>query len=262
MIKERLKGKFTQRWLSRSDEYYSPIFQRLYGSQYAYLERKGYGVTLDLEAIDESQEECIIINEEYIKKQVSERGFIFNPDEYRAMGYLEIGLGDYYEIFTSINALNRGFIKLLEEAEPLAAMPLIRLQLDNLTYLAAELKHPFRVLYKVFREGKQLIDIKIKNKSLIASSIRKELDEKHHYKLEELYRTYSCFVHPSIKQTDFEVNGYFSLKKGKEVITKAEMKRLSSDMIYINRIISINLLCQIFSYNSGLKEKKETNRNE
>lgn len=39
---EKLKGKFTQRWLSRSDEFYSPIFARLFYAQFHYLDRKGY----------------------------------------------------------------------------------------------------------------------------------------------------------------------------------------------------------------------------
>lgn len=30
----KLKGKFTQWWLSRSDEYYSPIFSRLFYAQF------------------------------------------------------------------------------------------------------------------------------------------------------------------------------------------------------------------------------------
>lgn len=102
-------------------------------------------------------------------------------------------------------------------------MPLIRLQLDNLTYLAAELKHPFRVLYKVFSEGKQLIDVRIKNKPIVPSAVRAELDEQHGYNLNELYKEYSSFVHPSSGQTNFEVNSYFSFKEGKDVLTKAEI---------------------------------------
>lgn len=43
----KLKGKFTQRWLAASDEYYSPIFGRLFYAQFAYLDRKGYTIPLD-----------------------------------------------------------------------------------------------------------------------------------------------------------------------------------------------------------------------
>lgn len=36
-----------QRLLIRSDEYYSPIFARLFYAQYSYLEKKGYAITLE-----------------------------------------------------------------------------------------------------------------------------------------------------------------------------------------------------------------------
>ena len=35
----KLKGKFTQRWLAASDEYYSPIFSRLHYAQYNFLKK-------------------------------------------------------------------------------------------------------------------------------------------------------------------------------------------------------------------------------
>ena len=44
----KLKGKFTQRWLAKSEEYYSPIFSRLFYAQYSCIEKKGYAVSLDI----------------------------------------------------------------------------------------------------------------------------------------------------------------------------------------------------------------------
>lgn len=254
----KLKGKFTQRWLSRSDEYYSPIFCRLFYAQCSYLDKKGYcfpselltaifnaakeGEALeDIEGIDE-----LIAP---LKDSIKAKGEAFDMNEFRAMVMIQLGLGDFVEIETSINALNRGFIKLLEAAEPLAAMPLIRLQLENLTFLKAELMYPFRVLYRVFNEGKQLNDIKIKGKPLVASKIREELkDSQCDYN--EIYSNYCGFVHPSSDQTNFSVKGYYSYKEGRNVITKAEIKRLCSDMIKVNLKITRLLQCQIFSYNS------------
>lgn len=253
---EKLKGKFTQRWLSNSSEYYLPIFVRLYNAQFNYLDRKGYTIPLEaiqqLKAVDKIGRELdlddSIIAELRSKLQIED----FDKDEFRAMLYLQAGFGDWSEIAASIDTVNRGFIKLLEAAEPLAAMPLIRLQLENLTYIAAELKYPFRILHKVFIEGKQLSEIKIKNKAIVPSAIRKEFDEEHSYNLDELYKAYSSYVHPSSKQTNFEYNVYYSNKEGKEVIPQKEIKRLCKDMIYINRIIAILLLAQTFKYNSGL----------
>lgn len=251
---EKLKGKFTQRWLSNSSEYYLPIFVRLYNAQFNYLDRKGYTIPLEalqqLEAVDENGRELIL--DEPTKNKLIEGLNIkggFNPDEFRAMLYIQAGYGDWSELAASIDAMNKGFIKLLEAAEPLAAMPLIRLQLENLTYLFAELKYPFRILHKVFIEGKQLSEIKIKNKAIVPSAIRKEIDEENGYRLNELYKTYSSFVHPSSKQTNFEYNVYYSTKEGKDIMPKKEIKRLCSDMVEINRIITVLLQCQIVKYN-------------
>lgn len=46
----KLKGKFTQWWLSRSDEYYSPIFSRLFYAQFNYIDKKGYTLPSELTA--------------------------------------------------------------------------------------------------------------------------------------------------------------------------------------------------------------------
>lgn len=259
---QKLKGKFTQRWLSKSDEFYSPIFARLFYAQFHYLDKKGYTLPSELitalyDAEKEGKElETIEGIEELIaplKESITAKGKAFDLNELRAMVMIQLGLGDFIEIDTSINALNRGFITLLEAAEPLAAMPLIRLQLENLTFLKAELMYPFRILYRVFNEGKQLSDIKIKGKPIVASKIREELkDSQCDYN--EIYCNYCGFIHPSSTQSEFRVNQYYSYKEGRTVITKAEIKRLCEDMIKINRKIARLLECQTFAYNAGLKD--------
>ena len=61
---DKLKGKFTQRWLSASDKYYLPIFERLFYAQYAYLDRKGYTFPLEfLKAAVEADKEGKIFDE-------------------------------------------------------------------------------------------------------------------------------------------------------------------------------------------------------
>ena len=259
---DKLKGKFTQRWLAASDDYYSPIFSRLFYAQFAYLDRKGYTIPLDfLKAVTEADEKGLDFDEvdgfaeltAPLVESMKAKDEAFDVNELRAMYYIQIGLGDFVEIQTSINALIRGFITLLENNEPLAAMPLIRLQLENLTYLAAELKYPFRVLYRVFNDEKQLGDIKIKGKPLVGSKIREELNDSQ-CSYSEMYADYCGFVHPSTKQGKFSVKQYYSYSKDKAVMTKAEIKRLCSDMIKINRKIAVLLQCQIFAYNAGLKD--------
>lgn len=258
----KLKGKFTQRWLANSDEYFSPIFGRLFYAQFNYLDRKGYTfppetliAMMQAESAGKDFEEIEGIEEALapLAESMKAKGEAFDENELRAMVMIQMGLGDFVEIETSINALNRGFITLLEATEPLAAMPLIRLQLENLTFLKAELMYPFRVLYRVFNEGKQLNDIKIKGKPIVASKIREALKD-NCCDYNEIYCNYCGFVHPSSTQTNFSVNQYYSYKEGRNVLTKAEIKRLCDDMIKINRKIAILLQCQTFAYNAGLKD--------
>lgn len=236
----RLKGKFTQRWLSASEEYYYPLWSRLFYAQFHYLQNKGIEVDVE-DYADDSFEEALV--------KLEAKG-----GEYRAMYFLQFGLDDVIDIASSIDSLNRGFIKLLEAAEPLAAMALVRLQLDNLTYLAAELKYPFRILYKVFYKGKRLSQIQVQGKNLNPSAIRKELDEQNNWNVSELYDRYPSFIHPDKVQLELRPSSYYSYKEGKNVLTKAEIKNLCSDMMAINRMMAVLIQCQIFSYNSGLKD--------
>ena len=53
---------------------------------------------------------------------------------------------DFSVIFDTIMISNRAFIKLLSDSEMYAAYALVRLRLDNLTYLYAEYEHPSKVL--------------------------------------------------------------------------------------------------------------------
>jgi hypothetical protein len=232
----RLKGKFTQRWLAASNEYYSPIHLGLFYAQYAYFKRKDFENPILTKDIDEVEA---------------------NGAELRAFYTICSGYDDFCDILDSIFGLNRGFKILLDNTEAVAAMALIRLQIDNLTYLAAELKYPFRILYKVFRKGYRLSQIKIAGKNLNPAAIRKELDEQHNYGLCELYDKYSSFVHPDKAQIQLNPNSYYSSKKQSYILTKAAIKELSKDMIYINQLMIGLLQCQIFSYNAGLKDNNE-----
>ena len=216
----RLKGKFTQRRLSASEEYYYPLWSRLFYAQFHYLQNKGIEVDVE-DYADDSFEEASV--------KLEAKG-----GEYRAMYFLQFGLDDVIDIASSIDSLNRGFIKLLEAAE--------------------ELKYPFRILYKVFYKGKRLSQIQVQGKNLNPSAIRKELDEQNNWNVSELYDRYPSFIHPDKVQLQLRPSSYYSYKEGKNVLTKAEIKNLCSDMIAINRMMAVLIQCQIFSYNSGLKD--------
>lgn len=239
----KLKGKFTQKWLTDSDDYYNPIFIRLKNAAGNYFRRQG--LEMQPEGLFEAETLEDILKEEILSK-IEAHG-----NEVRALTFLQCGISEFNYIESSISSLNRGFIKLLEAAEPLAAMALVRLQLDNLTYLAAELKYPFRILYKVYFKNRRLSQIQVQGKNLNPAAIRKELDEQHGYNLCELYDRYSSYVHPDQLQfLNQHLDSYRTFGKGK--IPKAKMKELTADMVAINRIIAVLLQCQIFGYNSGL----------
>ena len=274
---EKLKGKFSLKWLEDCWEYYSPIITNLYWSQYEYLLKKGYVqkiidkyfsevVKTDgkemwwyrepdymLNVWDLGVDDSIIAT---LKEQLEIKGG-FREEELRVMFNITAGWNDYTSIHQSIQALNYGFFNLLKNNLPQSAMPLVRLQIENLTYLAAEAKYPFKILRKVYIEGKQLNEIKVKGKNLMPSTIRKELDEKLGTNIDELYRKYSHYIHPSPKGTNVrDVKTYYSYKEGREKISQKEIRRLSKDMILVNQVIADLLKEQIKFYRTAIKEQE------
>lgn len=237
---EKLKGKFTQRWLAASDEYYSPIFGRLFYAQFHFLKKNP---PMTDEVLSHLIKGDLVNSDEEIEQNLS-------PEE-RAWLMINCGIDYFTFIADSVNSLNRSFSLLLEAGELTTAKALIRLQLDNLTYVMAELKYPFRIFYKVYIKGKNLSQIKIAGKNLNPSEIRKEAATKY-ADLAELYDTYSSFVHPSKSQLQ-----YHSLNRrfGTQKVTKKEKKEVAADMIKVNTILKTLLECQIFAYNTGLIER-------
>lgn len=177
---------------------------------------------------------------------------LLSPEQ-KAWVIINCGYDYFTFIADSVNSLNRSFNLLIEAGELATAKALIRLQLDNLTYVMAELKYPFRIFYKVYFKGKNLSQIQIAGKNLNPSEIRKEAATKY-ADLAELYSTYSGFVHPSMNQLQ-----YHSLyrKFGAKKVTKKEMKEVAIDMIKVNTILKTLLECQIYRYKSGLIVKEE-----
>ena len=153
----------------------------------------------------------------------------------RIKDLLEYGTDDFYHIFKAINSFNKCFITILEEAEPLAAFPFIRMQVDNLVCLYAETLYPTIILYSIYNKGRTLNQIKVKGKALVHSELRKELDPI----VSEIYAKYSGFVHPSKQQIDAD-------KK----ILKKYIKDFASDMVQINNVITKVLINHIKYFES------------
>ena len=235
----KLKGLFSQRWLNESYYYYYPLFDRLTKAQSKYLYNKGY-INLKYPNLDKEE----------VKAKVESEGFTFLEREYKATLNLMLGMGEFDYIEDAIDSTNRGFINLLKAGESLPAMALIRLQLENLTYIYAEFKHPFRVLSEVFKKGKALNDIEIKKTALSAGKIREEIDKELESNVRDLYKLYSGYIHPSIKHRNLDLVGTFDFDEKKLALSKDEIKILSKDMITVNRLITQLIKKQIQAYNT------------
>lgn len=243
---DKLKGKFSQRWLAASDEYYSPIFIRLFYAQFYFLQ-KNPPMTDDV--LHHLMKGDLSNSDEEIEQLLS-------PIQ-RAWYLINCGWDYFTLIAESINGLNRSFNLLLEAGELTTAKALIRLQLDNLTYVMAELKYPFRIFYKVYFKGRNLSQIQIAGKNLNPSEIRKEAATEY-ADLSKLYSTYSGFVHPSMEQLQYHS---LNRKFGTQKVTKKEKKEVAADMIKVNTILKTLLLCQIYRYNTGLIMKDNEKAN-
>lgn len=229
-----LKSRFSFNDLNHSFRFYFPIIERLFYAEHYYFKKKGY--QMKSEYFDLSDDEIEAMG-----------------NEYRVLITLEKGWDDISYLTNSVDSINSGFAKLLDNAEVQAAFALVRIQLDNLTYIFAELQHPFQVLYKVFAKGRTLNQITIDGKQLNPSAIRKELDEKCHTNICELYKKYSCFIHPNKEQNKIRMNeGYNSNKKERQTLSIAKQKEYAKDMIYINQLLARLMLIQVSAFNTGI----------
>ena len=219
-----MKKRFTYKDLEDSSNYYYPIFEAIF-----YANCELYKTSEQKPPLNIDNPRCTIQN------------------------FLNTGDDDLYNIFDSLNIYNRCFVELLNKTEALVALPLIRLQLDNLTAIYAETLHPFQILHKLFDGGKKLEKIKIKGNHIVPSELRKELDEKYGSTIDELYKKYSYFIHPSKAQKEANVGSYYSHKKDSYVASKKDVRMYAKDMVYVNQIIGNVLLAHLADIKSKIK---------
>lgn len=222
-----MKKRFTYKDLEDSSAYYYPIFLAIFYANWKYY--KG----------NEFESGKLVVDE--------------NSNTYRILKTLSSGFDDFCYISDTINIYNRCFIELLSKADALVAFPLIRLQLDNLTAIFAETLHPFQILHKLYDGGKKLEKIKIKGSHIVPSEIRKELDEKFGSTIDDLYKKYSYFIHPSKSQKEVDMGSYYSNKEDKYVASKKDVRMYAKDMVYVNQIIGNVLLAHLEDIKSQTK---------
>lgn len=219
-----MKKRFTYKNLEDSSTYYYPIFEAIF-----YANCKLYKTSEQNTPLNTDNPRCTIQN------------------------YLNCGFDDLYNICNTLNIYNRCFIELLSKADALVALPLIRLQLENLTAIYAETLYPFQILHKLFDNGRVLGQIRISGKYIVPSDLRKELDTRYGTTIGELYNKYSGFIHPSKSQKDIQLGNYYSYKKDMYVASKKDVLMYAKDMVYVNQIIGNVLLAHLEDIKSQIK---------
>jgi len=227
------RRKFTPADMEHPEDFYGDIAKRLY-----YAER--YAINYRNASIEKVAEYKQYIDGETDKLPE------FGSDDERLAVKLCLGEDDFQPMIDNVITINRCFHKLLKSLEPLGALALVRMQIDNLKHIYAETKHPGKVLYRIYENGRELNQIKIDGKAINASELIQELDEKHG-RIREIWKTYCQYVHPSKRQTEVRIYSYFDYLKMKELPTENSIKYFSWDMVYVNMVIA-STLYQRLSY--------------
>ena len=219
-----MKKRFTYKDLEDSSTYYYPIFGAIFSANCKLYKTSEQKPPLDTD----------------------------NPRS-SIQNYLNLGEDDFYNISDTINIYNRCFIDLLNKTEALVALPLIRLQLENLTAIYAETLHPFQILHKLYDGGKNLGKVVVDGSYIVPSELRKEMDARYGTTIGELYKKYSGFIHPSKSQKEVDMGSYYSNKEDKYVASKKDVRMYAKDMVYVNQIIGNILLAHLEDIKSKIK---------
>lgn len=198
--------------------------------------------------------ECYALGEADPEKMKAFPDVEFASDEERLTTKVNLGFDDFTPMIENVITINRCFTKLLKSIEPLGALALVRIQIDNLKHIYAETKYPTKVLHRIYEDGRELNQIKIDGKAINPTELIQELDEKHG-RIRDIWKTYCQYVHPSKKQTEVKMRSYFSYMKLKQVPSPKAIKYFSWDMVFINMIISSTLCKRLDELIAIVKEK-------
>ncbi len=154
------------------------------------------------------------------------------------------GNDDYSTMIENIIAIDRSFNILLNSLEPLGALALVRIQLDNLKHLYAEKKYPGRVLHRIFENGWELNQVKVNGQAIKSGELLNELEEKYG-RINQIWKHYCDYVHPSKSQVNLQIKTHFNYLRFKKVPNKKDIKYFSWDMVYVNMIITNVLLSRL-----------------
>ena len=167
---------------------------------------------------------------------------------------LNMGWNYYDSILDNVKDLNRCFIKLIKENEYNAALPLIRLQMDNLCVMYAEYLYPEKILLPILENGKELGRIKIDGDYIRAKALVDKLATQYE-PLTTIWMDSCCYVHPSKKREEASISTITNPQTGYCIKDRQKEKKYLKDMVLINQVILDVLNIQLDFYIIKLKEK-------
>lgn len=237
----KLHRKFMPQDMRCADEHYHALAERLFLAEYY-----AYGGD---EVSAEKVEMCRAYADGLMYEEPEYEG-----DEERVALLTAIGYDDYSAIIENVVMLDRCFCKLLDTVEPLCALSLVRIQMDNLKHIYAETKYPGKVLYKIYVKGRDLNQVKIDGRAINSTELIAELDERFG-RVRDMWKKYCQYIHPSREQKDVSMRSYFSYLRLREVPTPRAIKYFSWDMVFINMLITNLLFHRLDELVKVLKEK-------
>ena len=129
---------------------------------------------------------------------------------------------DYFTPLTkSIVDINRCFIRLFNIGEPKTALPLLRMQVDNLLYIYAETLYPNKVLRYIFVNDYSFDQIKVDGNKLSRKDLFDRLDAEYKDNgIRDIYGKYCAYIHPSKAQSEFSIAQYYKRETEEYLPTK------------------------------------------
>lgn len=238
------KRKFMPSDMERADEHYNGLAERIFLAEYYAYGGDEVECQDKLDAFVEYAEG---------KSEVEPE---FEDDNERLAVLTKLGLDDFCPIIENVIMLDRCFCKLLNSLEPLCALSLVRIQMDNLKHIYAETKYPGTVLYRIYEKGRDLNQIKVQGKAINSTELINELDERFG-RVKEMWKTYCQYIHPSRQQKGVSMRSYFSYLRLRQVPTTNAIKYFSWDMVFINMLITNLLFHRLDELVKVLKEKRK-----
>lgn len=166
---------------------------------------------------------------------------------------LNMGWNYYDSILQHIKTLNRCFYKLIKEGEYAAALPLLRLQMDNLCVIYAETLYPEKVLPYILEKGRNLGQIKINGEYLKAGVLLDKLDIQY-TKLKAIWSEACGYVHPSKAIDEASETHIYNPKTHRYIKDVKKEKNYLLLMVFINQVILEVLNSELDTYITKLKE--------